>query len=109
MVTDGRLVAWFYTNRDGVVCRAPTHEVGAQGLYHKLAGAQGMRPGANNPNGYCAVAHFKNGVSRLLKADQLEELVGTYVVACCICMQLSVVGSGVCMQKAGLVDRHGAS
>eukprot|EP00955_Chlamydomonas_euryale_P044062 352800-Chlamydomonas_euryale.AAC.8 len=78
VIRDGKLVAWFYTSRDGVVTRAPTHEVGPQAVFRKLVGR--VASTSDNPNGYVAIAHYNNGVSRLLKEGELMEL-----VRCC-CM-----------------------
>jgi hypothetical protein len=69
------MVGWFYTNRDGVVCRCGLHEVGPRQLYEKLVGASSF--GAlGNAAGYVALCHFESGVARPLKQDELQHMVG---------------------------------
>ena len=71
---DGRLAAWFYTSRDGVVCRMSAHELSGPGLYQKLIGSQNFVP-KKNPFGYVALAHYKTGVSRPMRKPELQAVV----------------------------------
>lgn len=75
IVKDGRIVGWYYTNKEGVVSRCSLHEIGSQALYQKLTLQQTLDP-VSNPYGYVAIAHYESGVSRPLKQAELQHVVG---------------------------------
>ncbi len=68
------MLGWFYTNKDGVVCRCALHEISPSTLFQKLVGSATLDE-AYNPNGYVALSHFESGVSRPLKQAELQHLV----------------------------------
>ncbi len=79
IIQSGRIGAWFYTSRDGVVCRAGAHELVGQAVFQKLAGMAHMD--ARNPYGYIGLAHYDGGISRPLKLQELRMLV-SYAQIC---------------------------
>lgn len=71
---EGRIIGWYYTDRDGVVCKATASEVSSAAVLHKLC-ASHVLDLSYNPFSYVAVAHYASGVCRLLRRDELQLLV----------------------------------
>ena len=76
---EGRIAAWFYTSRDGAVCRASPHECSPSAFYQKLVG-MAMVDENRNPYGYVGLAHYDSGVSRPVKQHELQQIVSSSTV-----------------------------
>jgi len=74
ILKSGRIAAWFYTSRDGSVCRALPHECNPQTVYQKLVGCAHVDE-SHNPYGYLALVHYEDGISRPVKQHELQEIV----------------------------------
>lgn len=73
----GVLQAWLHTNtKAGVVLSVPRCQLSTAALLQKLKGQHAPYEAAN-PDGWVAVAHFSNGLSWLVDAAGLEQLVGS--------------------------------
>ncbi|MEW5307453.1 MAG: hypothetical protein WDW36_009848 [Sanguina aurantia] len=78
---EGRIVGWYHTDRDGVVCKASASEVSSAAVLHKLCAAH-VQDLSSNPLSYVAVAHYGSGVCRLLRRDELQALLKTTAGPC---------------------------
>ena len=74
IIKEGRIIGWYYTNKEGICCRSALHEISSQALFQKLTGQQNKDPQLN-PFGYVALAHFESGVSRMVKQHELQDIV----------------------------------
>lgn len=75
IIEHGLLKAWLYTDKKtGVVQSTPSSSLSCTALLHKLKGQHALHD-LNNPNGWVAVAYFNSYVTRLLNAQELEQLV----------------------------------
>jgi len=75
IVSAGVLQAWLHTNsRTGAMQCVPRCQLSVAALLQKLKGQQSPY-NAENPDGWVAVAHFSDGLSWLVDAAGLEQLV----------------------------------
>lgn len=75
------MVGWFYTNRDGVICRCALHEISPATIFQKLVGSATLDE-EFNPYAYVALCHFESGISRPLKQQELQHLVSPQARPC---------------------------
>lgn len=69
------LRAWLYTDKQTGVLQATSRtQLSTAALLHKLQG-QHAAHAVDNPHGWVAVAYFANCITRLVTAEELEELV----------------------------------
>eukprot|EP00775_Hariotina_reticulata_P011560 gene11561-11704_t len=74
LITNKQLTAWFYTDLStGVVHEVSRSQLSTAALLHKLTGLHAPHE-LNNPEGWVAVAYFSNHITRLVNAQELEEL-----------------------------------
>ena len=83
ILQSGRIGAWFYTSRDGVVCRASPHECSPQAVFQKLVGMINVDE-SRNPYGYVALVHYDTGISRPIKQHELQDIVSDSMAADCL-------------------------
>lgn len=94
IINDCRIVGWFYTSKEGIICRASAHEVSGEALLHKLLTQQVISV-SSNPFTYVAVAHYSSGIARLMRRPELQALVccssqhGSLLILLCSALQIS--------------------
>ncbi|WIA22876.1 hypothetical protein OEZ85_001261 [Tetradesmus obliquus] len=74
VIEDNVLKAWLYTDKQTGVLQATSRtQLSTAALLHKLKG-QHAAYAVDNPQGWAAVAYFANCITRLVTAEELEEL-----------------------------------
>eukprot|EP00879_Flechtneria_rotunda_P017994 GHRR01018858.1.p1 GENE.GHRR01018858.1~~GHRR01018858.1.p1 ORF type:complete len:579 (+),score=261.77 GHRR01018858.1:857-2593(+) len=74
------LKAWVYTDKQtGVVHSMPRSQLSTAALLHKLTGQHAAFE-ADNPAGWMAVVHFSSGITRLVTAKELQQLLSAVYV-----------------------------
>jgi hypothetical protein len=75
VIDNNVLKAWLYTDKQtGVLQATSRSQLSASALLHKLRG-QHAAYAVDNPHGWVTVAYFANCITRLVTAEELEELV----------------------------------
>jgi hypothetical protein len=75
VIENSVLKAWLFTDRQtGVLQATSRSQLSTSALLHKLQG-QHAAYAVDNPHGWVAVAYFANCITRLVTAEELEELV----------------------------------
>jgi hypothetical protein len=83
VISGGVLKAWLYSSsKSGVLQSVPRCQHSIAALLQKLK-APHLAYDAANPDGWVAVAHFSDGLSWLVDAAGLEQLVSDSIGYCC--------------------------